>query len=84
MAFKMKGSPMERNFGLSSIASKNKSGGRMGITGALGLGKNPMRKNDKKLPAAKMEEIERIEEFPEIPQSRLFRNKLKEAKRLKK
>ena len=48
MAFKMKGSPMERNFGLSSIASKNKTGA-MGIAGALGFGKNPMRKN-KELP----------------------------------
>jgi hypothetical protein len=48
MAFKMKGSPMERNFGLGSIASKNKAGA-MGIAGALGFGKNPMRKN-KELP----------------------------------
>ena len=45
MAFKMKGSPMERNFGLSSIASRSKAGA-MGIAGALGLGKNPMRKNE--------------------------------------
>ena len=45
MAFKMKGNPMQRNFGLSSIASKNKAGA-MGVTGALGFGKNPMRKNE--------------------------------------
>ena len=67
MAFKMKGNPMQRNFGIGGLMKK---------------------KSGKKLPAAEMEEIKKIDVHGDIPsdmfdEDGFFSEKHKKAKTLK-